>query len=281
MILVADSGSSKCDWAFFESENNKIKIIKTIGFNPYFLSSEKIINELKKSVDLCKISKIVKTIFFYGSGCSDILKKKSINKTLSLFFTEADIYTEHDLLGACRSIYDNKNSINCILGTGSISCIYDGKQVDLTNPSLGYILGDEGSGSYFGKKVLNLYFNNKLTKDLRKDLEHNYNVSYQDVMTKVYNNDRSNYFLASFFPFLIKHRKKPIFFDILKNGVLCFLKIHVFSIPKFQTYKINFFGSVSLSLKDLIIQELNKKKCVTGVFENKPILGLFKYHYKK
>jgi len=281
MILIADSGSSKCDWAFFDLETNQLKIVETIGFNPYFTSSEKIIQELLKSVDLCKISKNVKSVFFYGAGCSEDSSKNILHKALGYFFNEAKIYTEHDLLGACRSIHDNDTSINCILGTGSIACLYDGKKVNLSIPSLGYILGDEGSGNYFGKKLLNLYFTNQLKEEIKKDFETTYNVSHDHVMKKVYNNDKSNCFLASFFPFLIKHKNDPIFLDILREGVLCFLNIHVFSIPNFQNYKINFFGSVSFILRDIINRELNKKKCIIGVFEKKPIFGLFDYHYKK
>ena len=168
MILIADSGSSKCDWAFFDSETNQLKIIETIGFNPYFTSSEKIIQELLKSVDLCKISKNVQNVFFYGAGCSEVSSKNILHKALGCFFNEAKVYTEHDLLGACRSIHDNNTSINCILGTGSIACLYDGEKVKLSIPSLGYILGDEGSGNYFGKKLLNLYFTNQLTEKLKK-----------------------------------------------------------------------------------------------------------------
>ncbi len=281
MILVADSGSSKCDWAFFDYENNQLKIVKTIGLNPYFLSAEKILKELHKSTDLCKISTSITSVFFYGAGCSENSSKKILNKALSKFFNSSKVYVEHDLLGACRSISDKGISINCILGTGSISCIYDQKKIKLPFPSLGYVLGDEGSGNYFGKKILNLYFTNQLPKKLKEDFKKEYNISYQNLMKKVYNNERSNYFLASFFPFLIKHQNNPIILNILKEGVSSFLKTHVFLIPDFQIYKINFFGSVSFFLKDLIIEELKQKKCMIGSFQKKIILGLFDYHDKK
>ena len=281
MILIADSGSSKCDWAFFESDNNEIKTIKTIGFNPYFINSERIIEELNNSTDLLNISKCVKKVFFYGAGCSDDSKKNILNKVLSIFFVNAEIIIEHDLLGACRSIYNNGTTINCIIGTGSIACIYNDGKVKLSVPSLGYILGDEGSGNYFGKKLLNLYLTKQLTQEIEKDFEKSYNFSYELVMKKVYNNERSNYFLSSFFPFFIKHKKNPLFFNILKEGILEFLNIHVFSISKYQDYKINFFGSVSLQLKDIIVDILKERKCNIGLFVNKPIYGLFDYHYKK
>jgi len=281
MILIADSGSSKCDWAFFDSETNQLKIIKTIGFNPYFISPEKIKKELNKSTDLCKISKNIKSLFFYGAGCSGESKIYMLKKVLNGFFINAKIFISHDLLGACRSIINNKNSINCIIGTGSIACLYDGKEIKLSVPSLGYVLGDEGSGNYFGKKILNLYLTGQLPNKIKKDFEKSYNTSYDDVMKSVYNSERPNYFLSSFFPFFIKHKENPIFSSILEEGILLFLNIHVFSISNFQDYKINFFGSVSLMTKDLIISFLKEKKCKIGVFVHKPIYGLFDYHYKK
>ena len=97
MILVADSGSSKCDWAFFDYENNQLKIVETIGFNPHFFSSKKILSELHKSADLCKISKVITSVFFYGAGCSENSSKKILHNALSKFFAESKIYIEHDL----------------------------------------------------------------------------------------------------------------------------------------------------------------------------------------
>ena len=260
MILVADSGSSKCDWALFDYEKNKIKIIETIGLNPYFFSSEQILKQLHESPDLSKISKSFESVFFYGAGCSEDSSKEILKKALKIFFTDSNIYVEHDLLGVCRSIYNNEVSINCIMGTGSIACLYDGGDlIKPSVPSLGYILGDEGSGNYFGKKILNLYFTNQLKDEIKNDFKNTFKISHQDLMRKVYSYERVNYFLASFFPFLIKHQENPMCLNILKEGVSNFLRIHVFSIPQFQRYQINFFGSVSYLLKNLKVKELKQK----------------------
>ena len=141
MILVADSGSSKCDWAFFDDEHNQLKIVETIGLNPYFLSTEKILKELHKSTDLCKISRSITSVFFYGAGCSENSLKKILNKALSKFFNTSKVYVEHDLLGACRSVSDKEISVNCILGTGSISCIYDKKKNKVSFSLFGIYFG--------------------------------------------------------------------------------------------------------------------------------------------
>ena len=281
MILIADSGSSKTDWAYFDRSTNKLKIIRTIGLNPYFIDSKRIIEELNSSSDLLKISKFIRKIFFYGAGCSEDSKKNIIFDSLNSFFLGSDIYIEHDLLGACLSLNSKKSSVNCILGTGSIACIYNGKEIELSVPSLGFILGDEGSGNYFGKKILNLYMTNQLPKNLKSDFEKKFDISYKKIMANVYHSERPNFFLSSFFPFIAKNQNDPFISNIIKDGLLDFLKIHVFSIPNYEDYKINFFGSVSLILKDKIIKILKERKCKIGLFIDKPILGLFNYHYKK
>ena len=281
MILIADSGSSKTDWAYFDKSTNKFKIIRTIGLNPYFIDSKRIIEELNSSSDLLKISKSITKIFFYGAGCTEDSKKNIIFDSLNSFFLDSDINIEHDILGACLSVKFKKTSINCILGTGSIACIFNGKEIELSVPSLGFILGDEGSGNYFGKKILNLYLTNQLPRNLKTNFEKNFDISYEKIMTNVYHSERPNFFLSSFFSFLAKNQTDPYISNILKNGLLDFLNIHVFSIPNFKDYDINFFGSVSLILKDKLIEILREKKCKIGSFVDKPIIGLCNYHYKK
>ena len=126
MIIVADSGSSKCDWAYFDSKEKKIVSFETIGLNPYFIESEETVDYLKKNNFISRISNKISTIFFYGAGCSEISKINKLKKILTRVFSKSKIHVEHDLLGACRSTYNNKTTINCIIGTGSIACLFDG-----------------------------------------------------------------------------------------------------------------------------------------------------------
>jgi len=279
MILIADSGSSKCDWAYCDDNGKKLEIIKTIGLNPYFLSSNQILEKLEESSGLRRISKIVKRVFFYGAGCSEDSLKDILRRSLLKFFSESKIVIDHDLLGVCRSVYNGKTNINCIIGTGSIACLYNGGNITPSIPSLGYILGDEGSGNYFGKQILSLYFSNQLPEELKQKFKKKYSISYLDLVEKVYsNNNRVNSFLSSFFPFFIENINHPVILQILKNGINDFLRIHVFSIANYNDYKINFFGSVSYLLKDLIEEILKLNDCKCGVFEKEPIFKLIDYH---
>ena len=281
MIIVADSGSSKCDWAYFDLKDKKIVSFETIGLNPYFIESEETVDYLKKNNFISRISNKTSTVFFYGAGCSEVSKINKLKKILTRVFSKSKIHVEHDLLGACRSTYNNKTTINCIIGTGSIACLFDGEKCLPAVPSLGYILGDEGSGNYFGKKLLSLYFTDNLPKELKIDFENENTIKYDNLMENIYQSNRANYYLATFFPFIIKNKGHVFFDNMLKDGIKEFLNIHVFSIPRFYDYKINFFGSVSYLLRDIIIEELNKKSCQIGTFKKKPIISLFNYHFKK
>ena len=157
MILIADSGSTKCSWALCDEQKNIILKCDTIGFNPYFIDKKRILEHLKNSA-LEKHKCEIETIFFYGAGCSSEDKNNIIKESLSEFFNNAIITIKHDIDAASYAMYNGKPNITCILGTGSNSCYFDGENIVEHAPSVGFLIGDEGSGNYFGKKILNLYF---------------------------------------------------------------------------------------------------------------------------
>ena len=152
MILIADSGSTKCSWALCDKKGTLIKEIKTIGFNPYFIDQPNILKHLEKS-ELNDYKKNIKDIFFYGAGCSSKNKNRIIELAFEEFFINGSINVSHDLDAACFAMYNGEPNITCILGTGSNSCYYDGKKIFEHGPSLSFIMGDEASGNYFGKNI--------------------------------------------------------------------------------------------------------------------------------
>ncbi len=161
MILLADSGSTKTDW--WLTENGKVvREIKTVGFNPYYVTSEKMAEVLKKDffgkLDPQKTEKV----YFYGAGCSSPSKKAVIEKGLRMIFGEAHIEADHDMLAAARALFGNNKGIACILGTGSNSCLYDGKDIAESLFSLGYMFGDEGSGAHLGKTYIAKHLKNRI-----------------------------------------------------------------------------------------------------------------------
>ena len=279
MILIADSGSTKSDWLLCDQDYNIIQEYNTKGLNPYFVDGETIIRELKNS-DLFKISNQIKQIYFYGSGCSLEDKKSIIKKHLKSFFLNSEIIIRHDLEASCYAFYKNKPNITCILGTGSNSCFVENKETIHTKPSLGFLLGDEASGSFFGKKILQHYFNNKLTNDLKIELESNFITDYKIIIEKIYNNNRPNMFLAKYFPFVSKNKNHPIIRDLINSSLRNFFDLSIACFQNHKDVKINFSGSVAFYLKKEIQELLDSKKCFLGDIIKNPLKELVNNHFK-
>ena len=279
MILIADSGSTKSDWLLCDQDYNIIQEYNTKGFNPYFVDGETIIRELRNS-DFSKIRNQIKQIYFYGSGCSLEEKKNIIKKHLKSFFLNSEITIRHDLEASCYAFYKNKPNITCILGTGSNSCFVENKEIIRTKPSLGFLLGDEASGSFFGKKILQYYFNNKLTKDLKKELESNFITDYKIIIEKIYNNNRPNMFLAKYFPFVSKNKNHPIIRDLINSSLRDFFDLSIACFQNHKDVKIHFSGSVAFYLKKEIQELLDSKKCFSGDIIKNPLKELVNNHFK-
>ena len=216
MILIADSGSTKCSWALCNTEGNLIKEVSTIGFNPYFIDHLSIISHLKKS-ELNQYKDKITYVFFYGAGCSSKEKNKIIKLPFKEFFKNAEITISHDLDAACFAMYNGSASITCILGTGSNSCFYDGQEIFEHGPSLGFIVGDEASGNYFGKKILSMYFNNILPQELQEILEASFETDIAIINKNVYNTNRANIFLSKYFPFITETKSHPFIQQLIKE----------------------------------------------------------------
>ena len=164
MILIAESGSTKTDWVLVD-ENNQKTIYKTMGFNPFFHNEIIISNNIRQNSQLYDATKNAKKVFFYGAGCSSPEMNQIIRNALGSVYLNADISVDHDLLACALATYEDEPSISCIIGTGSNSCYFDGKNIREEVPALGYVLGDEGSGSYYGKKLLRDYLYNQLPEN--------------------------------------------------------------------------------------------------------------------
>ena len=167
MFIIADSGSTKTDWVLINEKYNEVDRIRSIGLNPYFHTTEFIINELSNSLkNILSFKHEITKFFFYGSGCSSQDKNKIVHDALESHFPSAKINIEHDLIGAARASLGDQNGITCILGTGSNSCVWENGNVIENIPSHGYVLGDEGSGSYFGIRILKMYLEGRMDLSL-------------------------------------------------------------------------------------------------------------------
>lgn len=279
MILIADSGSTKCNWALCDNIGNIINKYHTIGFNPYFINQKDILTHLKKS-DLAKDKDTITKIIFYGAGCASKEKNKIILGAFKLFFKNTDIIIKHDIEAACYALYTGKPNITCILGTGSNSCFFDGEKISEHAPSLGFLVGDEASGNYFGKKAINLYFNNLLPANLKTDFEKNFETDLTKIQKEIYNNSRANVYLSKFFPFISKNKKHPLIQDLISKSLNDFFRIHVCCFKNYHEIDINFTGSVAYYLSDEINIIANRNNCKINTIIKDPLENLVSYYFK-
>ncbi|UKT63103.1 N-acetylglucosamine kinase [Pedobacter mucosus] len=279
MILVADSGSSKTDWMGYH--NGQTISFNTLGINPYFLSELEIPKLLLKNEDVVRYAEDVKEIYFFGAGCSSPDKHEVVSNGLSAVFRNAFISVDHDLLGSVYATCGNTEGLNCILGTGSNICYFDGKKVHDGHHGLGYVLGDEGSGTFFGKKVLLSYLYNKMPTNLASEFKKAYPVTKEQIITNVYQKAFPNIYLAGFSRFMADHKDHPFIQDILKNGFQEFVDTNIKDYPKYQNIPCHFVGSIAYFYQDELKEILQKSGITTGKILHKPIEELFHFILKK
>lgn len=204
-ILIADGGSTKIDWTVVSGISQKT--FRSPGINPVLWDIGKIEQMLQEGLPN-EILSDVESVYFYGAGCLGRSAEKMQEALMRVVAHDAEIEVESDLLGAARALFGNESGIACILGTGSNSALYDGKEIISNIHPLGYILGDEGSGASIGKHFLNALYKGRLPESLRKDFETETGLTYDDVIDRVYRQPMANKFLASLVIFVSKRRKE-------------------------------------------------------------------------
>jgi len=280
MILIAESGSTKCDWVLLDREGKEADRFSTMGFNPYFHSARFIAEHLLNLLRIQKLRKDVDLIFFYGAGCSTEALRLEVKRGLDQVFLRADIHVDHDLVAAAYSTYDGEPEIACIIGTGSNSCFFDGTSVREEVPALAFILGDEASGSYFGKKLLSSFLYNKLPKEIETDFLETYETNKEEIIDNVYNQPNANVYLASFARFISKHQQHPYIGKIIQDGFDEFIRIHVLCYPESDWAVVNFVGSVAYHMEIYLRAACKKAGVRFGRVIKKPVDGLVAYHLK-
>jgi glucosamine kinase len=279
MLLIADSGSTKTDWVVLSG--NKIFAVSTVGLNPVFRTKEEMRNVYRSVNFFTSFYRRIKEVRFYGAGCGSAEGKKKMEESLKGFFRFAKVKVETDLTGAALATCGNEKGIVCILGTGSNCCYYDGRKVKQSNGGLGYILGDEASGTYFGKKILTSFLYGKLSAKLEKDFEREFHVTRESAIDNTYRQANANSYLASFMPFVIKWKKEKEIGEIIKDGLNEFYETNISSVERYKKLPVHFVGSVAFYLDSYIVQMCSRKKLVRGKIVQKPMDGLENYFLKK
>jgi N-acetylglucosamine kinase-like BadF-type ATPase len=276
MILVADSGSTKADWVLL-GENNFQKQLSTVGFNPYFHDETFILSALESNEEMKSCANDVQKIYFYGAGCSSVERNEKVRLALSKFFKKAIIEVDSDILASVRASCGDEAGISCILGTGSNSSYFDGEKVHKNNYGLGFIMGDEGSGTYLGKKLITHYLYNILPMDLRTEFEKQYEMNKEIMIKNVYNNPGANVWLASFAKFMVENKDHVWVKSIARKGIDEFFDLYVISYPNYKSIPTNFVGSIAYYFSDLIAEVSKEKQVRLGKIVRQPIQGLAEY----
>ena len=280
MILLADSGSTKTTWVLLD---NKTQVAKshTQGFSPSFQTAEAItkimLAELSKDV-LQQQSNDALRVFYYGTGCSTEGKVKLMHDALAAVFTKANITVNHDLYAAAIALCQNKPGIACILGTGSNSCYFDGKEIKESLLSLGYFFGDYGSGAHIGKTLLQYYLEDALPKDIQRALSLLPEFDKEIILENVYKKPMPQKFLASYTKVISNYMQHPFMRNMVKQ---CFADFFIHQVEKYSLYKqveINFIGSVALHFKEPLQEVMQERGLKMGLILQSPMEGLIKYH---
>jgi len=274
--LIADSGASNTEWRLIDG--GEVKSITTEGVSPVYAKPAQIKKILKKEV-LPVAGTDVEKIWFYGAGVVGDLKD-TLAACFAELFPSAEVAVESDMLAACRALFGDQAGIACILGTGSNCCFWDGKSMTATAHAGGFILGDEGSGAYMGKRLISDYIKGLLPDALVRELDKQYKLSYEEIVKKVYREEAPSRFLAGFSLFIAEHRNHPYMRTLIKESLEEFVSRNVMRYEP-RRYQVGFVGSVAEAYQDVIYQIFRNAGFKLGPLCPKPIEGLVRYHSGK
>lgn len=276
MKLIADSGSTKTSWKLIDGSGH-VKNIKTSGLNPYSQPEESIIQEVEK-VLFPETGTGIQEIYFYGAGIVNAEKGDIIRRALNRIYPEAIVETHSDVLGAARALFGDQAGIACILGTGSNACLYNGKQITHGISPLGYILGDEGSGSVMGRKLLGDYFKEVMPVRLRDEFSKRYGITREEALNRVYRTEKPNQFLAQFVPFLSENSNSAYCQEFVQHNFMEFFERNVSKLPDYTQYPIGFIGSVAYYFSSILKNTASYFGYDETTIIKEPIDGLEKYY---
>jgi N-acetylglucosamine kinase-like BadF-type ATPase len=276
MMLIVDSGSTTTDWVFVN--NGEYTRFKSPGFNPYYYKNEEYLDFLNdKQLAGIRFSK-VEEIFFYGSGCSTAENCAIVKSALWEMFPNAMLHLHHDLYGAALALCGNNTGIACILGTGSNSCLWNGIEIVENVPSLGYLLADEGSGTYLGKIILAEILIGNAPNEIAEAFYDTYKLNFATTLDKIYKEGNPNKFFSQLSHFANDNINNDWIVSMIGKNFEDFLRTQIMKYSNYENHKINFVGSVSYHFKDILIDILKKHSLNTGKIIKSPIEELVRMH---
>jgi N-acetylglucosamine kinase-like BadF-type ATPase len=274
--LVADSGSTKTEWRLMSGKDRSG--FQSQGMSPYFLNGLQM-EEIVRAELLPQLGDVQpEEVFFYGTGCSNEQNVSMVKNSLQKVWPGASISVTHDLMAAARALCGHEPGVASILGTGSNSGYYDGKNIVKNNPGLGFILGDEGSGAFLGKKVVQYYLYHTFDDEMRFRFEEKFKVDKDQILENVYRKPLPNRYLASFTPFLSENRDHYMIENILEDGLNEFFFNHIYKYSESWTVPLHFTGSVAWHFRDILEELCNLYELQLGKVLKNPMDGLTQFH---
>lgn len=284
MVLIVDSGSTKCDWIAVDNNGKQLfEKIRTAGLNPAILKESELNKIIKGSKELAKIKLDVTHLFFYGAGCGTEKPRLMLANVLQNIFSNAIVDVQEDTMAAVRATlnHDDEAAVVCIMGTGSNCSYYDGDKLHQRVKSLGYIIMDDASGNYFGKQLIRDYYFNHMPETIKIAFESKYNLEADYIKYHLYKQPNPNAYLATFAEFMFLNKDSEYMRNLIKNGIRVFTKNMILQFSEeLKTVPIHFAGSIAFFAQDEI-REIGKEFGFTvGNFARRPIEGLVIYHTK-
>ena len=275
MILISDSGSTKTDWCVAD-KGDIVRRVTTAGINPFFQSEEEIAGEVEKNLLPALEGLVVTSVSFYGAGCAFPEKNEVVRRAINRYLP-VPVEVGSDLLAAARALCGDEAGIACILGTGSNSCLYDGKGIVRNISPLGFILGDEGSGAVLGKLLVGDVLKNQLPEVLKDAFFAEFGLTPAVIMEKVYKQPFPNRFLASLSPFLIRHIEEPAISGLVNDSFRKFFTRNVMQYD-YRSYPVHLLGSVAWYYREQLEAVAGELGIRLGAIVQSPLAGLVAYH---
>ena len=276
MILLAESGSTKTDWRLLGTPTRSFE---TIGLNPYFVTSDTVAKALLTHLQ-DETPFTLREVHFYGTGITDPGKGDIIaTGILKALGYSVPVYTYSDVIAAARALFGNTEGIACILGTGSNTCYWNGREIAYQVPPLGFWLGDEGSGGHLGKSLILGYLHREMPPAIRQKFEEAYGAKDRlEILENAYRKERPNQYFASFCPFLLEHRKDPWCSDVIRSSFHQFFRKYLLKYPELHHVPAGAVGSIAWHYRtDLQETAAEYGLQITRIIQ-KPIEELARYH---
>lgn len=280
-FIIVDSGSTKSDWLFLRGDCCLAQI-RLAGMNPHFTSPTEMQSEIERGVPEHLRLRAWTHLCFYGSGCTPGTIQ-SMTDTLRSSFNIRHLSVESDLVGAARALWGTGPGIACILGTGSATGFYDGTTITHRSPSLGYILGDEGSGAHLGKLLVNAVLKHQVPPQIEQCFDQYVRaiISVKEglepaIIDRVYHAPFPNRFLARLSPFLKEHISEEWARDLTLQAFRLFLAHNVR--PLGAAPSVGFVGSIAHCYQDILLQAASLEGMTISQIIQSPLAGLKQYH---